>query len=100
VVRHLLSHLKHGLVEDRLHQRHTATATSASLGAGLDFTHGLASTILDGLDHITLGHIVTRADLHAVITVEKMLATCKTTKSKTLLTGHQHSPRHRPALQE
>lgn len=100
VVRHFLSHLKHGLVEDGLRQRHTATTTSTSLGAGLDFTHGLASSVLDRFDHITLGHIVTRADLNAVITVGKILATSKTTKSRNMLTGHQHSPHHRPAPRE
>lgn len=69
MVRHLLSHFKHGLVENGLNQRQTAPTASTSLGAGLDFAHSLACLVLDRLDNITLGHIVTRANLHAIVTV-------------------------------
>jgi hypothetical protein len=67
VVRNFLTHVQHGLVEDGLNERHATTAASACLGARFDICYGLASPTLDVLDHITLGHIVARANLGVVV---------------------------------
>jgi hypothetical protein len=69
MVRNFLTHVQHGLVEDRLHERHASAATSACLSAQFDICYGLASAALDALDHVTLCHIVARANLGVVITL-------------------------------
>jgi len=63
VILDFVAHGSHGLVEDRLHKRHAASASGAGFGARLDVADALACSVLGGIDHIVLRDIVARADL-------------------------------------
>lgn len=69
MVRYFLTHVQHGLVEDRLHQRHTATTTIPCFRARLNLANRLACTTLDIFDYVPFCDIVARADLSVVVSV-------------------------------
>jgi hypothetical protein len=75
VVFDLIAHALHGLVEDRLDQGHAATTACAGFCASLDFSDGLASAVLDAVDHIAFGDVVARADLSVIVEVISVLFT-------------------------
>lgn len=66
VVRHLVAHRRHGLVENRRHEPHAAAAPGAGLCARLHRGNVLAGAALHLLDDIALGDVVARADLRVI----------------------------------
>jgi hypothetical protein len=67
MVRDFLAHAHHGLVENGLRQRHTATTACPYFRTGLDLGDCSASAILHAVDHIAFGDVVTGTDLRTVI---------------------------------
>src|SRR5271156_4060196 len=66
MVRDLIAHVLHGLVEDRRHERHAAAAARAGFRAGLDFTESFAGAVFHDAGDIPFGDVVTRADLRVI----------------------------------
>lgn len=69
MVGYFLAHVPHGLVEDRLHQGHTAPTTTPGFRARFNLANSLACTTLDVLNNVPLCDIVARADLSVVVSV-------------------------------
>lgn len=73
VVLDFITHALHRLVENRLDQRHAATAACAGFRTRFDFSNGLAGAVFDAVHYIAFGDVVARADLGVVFEVIAVL---------------------------
>jgi hypothetical protein len=99
MVRYFLTHVQHGLVEDRLHQWHTATTTTPCFRARLNLANSLACTTLDIFNDVPFCDIVARAYLGVVVSVVFVLVPIPVQHASARLTNHRHSLRRPSGLQ-